>query len=376
MTRPDPLDALLRAAARGAVSRRDFVRRGAALGLGLPALGALVAACGERKPAGAADESLGELEPELAIYNWSDYVAEDTITNFEKEFGVRVRYDTYESNEELLARMGTGTARYDLIMPTNYAVAVLASQGALAPLKRRYIPNFTNLAPTFLNPVFDPDNTYSVAYQWGTTGFAYRADKIPGTLDSWGIFLDGAHRGRMTQMDDMRDALGAWLRYRGKSLNSVDPSELALARSDALAARRNLRAYISAQVKGELVSGEVWVAQLWNGDTAQAQAEQPAIRYVLPREGCAIWTDSMVVPRGAAHPRAAHEFINYVLRPGVGAAISNATGYGSPNQAALAQMRRPLPFPTAEEFQRLEYERDLGDATALWQQIWAELKSS
>ncbi len=376
MIQPDSLQSLLRAAARGALSRRELVRRAAALGLGLPAIGAMVAACGERKPAAASEEALGELEPELAIYNWSDYVAEDTITNFEKEFGVRVRYDTYESNEELLARIGTGGTHYDLIMPTNYAVALLAAQGALLPLRRRYLTNLTNLAPTFLNPVFDPDNRHSVAYQWGTTGFAYRSDKLAGNPDSWGIFLDGAYRGRMTQMDDMRDALGAWLRYRAKSLNSVEVDELALARSDALAARRNLKAYISAQVKGQLVSGDVWVAQLWNGDTAQAQAQEAAIRYVLPREGCAIWTDSMVVPLGAPHPRAAHEFINYILRPGVGAAISNATGYGSPNQAALPQVARPLPFPTAEEFQRLEYERDLGDASALWQQIWAELKSS
>lgn len=376
MTRPDPLESLFRAAARGLLSRRELVRRAAALGLGLPAIGAMMAACGERKPAAASEEALGEVEPELAIYNWSDYVAEDTITNFEKEFGVRVRYDTYESNEELLARIGTGGAHYDLIMPTNYAVALLAAQGALLPLKRRYLTNLTNLAPTFLNPVFDPDNVHSVAYQWGTTGFAYRSDKLAGTPDSWGIFLDAAYRGRMTQMDDMRDAIGAWLRYRAKSLNSVQVDELALARSDALAARRNLKAYISAQVKGQLVSGDVWVAQLWNGDTAQAQAQEAAIRYVLPREGCAIWTDSMVVPLDAPHPRAAHEFINYILRPGVGAAISNATGYGSPNQAALPQVARPIPFPTAEEFQRLEYERDLGDASALWQQIWAELKSS
>lgn len=231
------------------------------------------------------------------------------------------------------------------------------------------------MAPTFVNPVFDPDNRHSIAYQWGTTGFAYRSDRIGSAPDGWGIFLDGKYKGRMTQMDDMREALGAWLRYRGKSLNSVDSSELAQARSDARAARKNLKGYLSAQVKGQLVSGDVWVAQLWNGDTAQARAEQPSIAYVLPKEGCAIWTDSMVIPAGAPHPRAAHEFLNYILRPEVGAAISNATGYGSPNQAALAGIGTALPFPTAEEFQRLEYERDLGEGTALWEQIWSELKA-
>ncbi len=374
MARSSPLESLVHQLSRGRIPRREFIARAGALGLGLSSIGTLLAACGPRKPAPGGEAALGGVEKELAIYNWSDYVAEDTITNFEREFGVRVTYDTYESNEEMLARVRARPDAYDIVIPTNYAVTLLAAQHLLAPLRKRYLPNVANMAPTFVNPVFDPDNIHSIAYQWGTTGYAYRKDKVAGTPDSWGILLDGRYKGRMTQMDDMRDAIGAWLRYRGKSLNSTDPTELAQARNDALAARRNLKAYISAQVKGQLVSGDVWVAQLWNGDTAQAQAEQPEIGYVLPREGCTIWTDSMVVMAAGAHPRAAHEFINYVLRPEVGAAISTATGYGSPNQAALGRIARPLPFPTAEEFQRLEYERELGEGEALWEQVWAEVR--
>jgi spermidine/putrescine-binding protein len=362
----------------GAVSRREFVGRATLLGLSMSTIGMVLTACGKQeKPAdtAAAAAELGPIEKELAIYNWSDYIAEDTITNFEKEFGVKVTYDTYESNEEMVAKLQAGAAGYDIIVPSNYIVPVVVATGLAAELNRKYLTNFGNLAPTFQNPVFDPDNKHAIPYQWGTTGFAWRTDKVPGNPDSWAIFLDAKYKGKMTQMDDMRDVIGAWLRYRGKSLNSVDPAELAAAKADALAAKKYLKAYISAPVKGQLISGDVWIAQLWNGDAAQARAEQAAISYVVPKEGCTIWTDSMMVTKSAPHKRAAHEFINYVLRPEVGAGISNTTGYGSPNQAALASMKSPIPYPTAEEFQRLEYQKDLGANGAVWDQLWTEIKS-
>ncbi len=361
---------------RGTLSRREFVGRALALGVGLSTIGLVLTACGKDRTPGQSGGDLGPIEKELNIYNWSDYIAEDTIPNFEKEFGVKVTYDTYESNEEMVAKLQAGASGYDIVVPSNYIVPVMTATNLAAPLNRKYLPNLGNLAPTFVNPVFDPENAHAIPYQWGTTGFAYRTDKIPAPGDSWAIFLDAKYQGKMTQMDDMRDVIGAWLRYRGHSLNSVDPAELSGAKADALAAKKNLKAYISAPVKGQLISGDVWVAQLWNGDTEQAKAEQPAIGYVLPKEGCTIWTDSLVIPASAPHKRAAHEFVNYVLRPEVGAGISNFTGYGSPNQAALARMKRPVPYPTAEEFQRLEYQKDLGTANELWDRIWTEIKSA
>jgi spermidine/putrescine transport system substrate-binding protein len=120
----------------------------------------------------------------------------------------------------------------------------------------------------------------------------------------------------------------------------------------------------------------VWVAQLWNGDAEQARMEQPELGYVVPKEGCTIWLDSLVMPRGAPHPRAAHEFMNYVLRPEVEAAISTATGYGTPNHQAIKLIEHPVPYPTGDEMARLEYQRDLGRDTATWDQLWTEIKSA
>ncbi len=360
------------------IARREFVHRATAMGVGLGTIGSLLTACRREGPEDEHEplKPLGPMEKELAIYSWSDYIAPTTIPNFEKEFGVSVTYDTYESNEEMLAKLQSGAQGYDIICPSGYAIPVLVALGLVARVNRAYISDWGNIAPLFINPVFDPDNAHTVPWQWGNTGIAYRKDKLPITPDSWSIFHDARFRGKMTQMDDGRDVIGSWLRYGGHSLNSIDPHDLAQAKAEAITAKGNLKSYISAPVKAQLISGDVLVAQLYNGDTAQARAEQPNLDYCIPKEGCTLWADSLAIPRSARHKRAAHEYMNYILRPRVGADISNETGFGTPNQAALPLISHPVPYPTKEELARLEYQRDLGKATAEWDQVWTEIKSA
>jgi spermidine/putrescine-binding protein len=371
------VDRLLAALRGGALSRRELLARALELGLGLGALGSILTACrarDENRPAAGGD--LGPIERELHIYNWSDYIADDTVAGFEREFGVRVTYDTYESNEEMIAKLVAGATGYDIIVPTGYVVPVLLATGLIAPLTRKYLTNEGNLSPIFRHLPTDPDDAYTVPWQWGTSGIAYRTDKVATPVTSWAIFAQPGLSGKMTMMDDAREVIGAMLRYRGHSLNSVDPRELAQAKRDAIAAKPQLKAYLSAPVKGQLVSGDVWLAQLWNGDTNQAQVEQPAIAYVIPEEGCSIWADSLCMPASARHRRAAHEWMNYTLRPEVGAAISRATGYGSPNVAATRLLEHPVAYPTQAELRRLEFPVDLGEGTAVWDLIWTEIKAS
>jgi spermidine/putrescine-binding protein len=360
------------------INRRAFLARALATGGTVALIDACRSLADPRTPAqdaAEAAEPLGPIEKHLAIYNWSDYIPPETIPAFEKEFGVKCTYDVYESNEEMLAKLITGASGYDLVFPSSYALTVLIATGLAGPLHHQYLTNWDNVAPLFLNPPYDPGNAHSVPWQWGVTGLAYRSDMVA-PPDSWQILLDPRLRGKMTQMDDGRDVIGSWLRYRGHSLNSRDPQQLAVAEQDAITAKKNLKAYISAPVKGQLISGDVWVAQLWNGDASQAKLEQPHIDYVIPREGCTIWIDSVVMPRASRHKRAAHEFMNYILRPDVGAAISDFTGYGSPNRAAMSRITHPVPYPTAAELARLELQVDLGRDTALWDQIWTEIKSA
>ncbi|MCC7131568.1 MAG: spermidine/putrescine ABC transporter substrate-binding protein, partial [Gemmatimonadales bacterium] len=315
------------------------------------------------------------IEKELRLYLWSDYLADDTIPNFEREFGVRVTVDTYESNEEMAAKLLAGATGYDLVLPSSYLFPVLFSADLLAPLRRELLTNWGNVAPMFLDPAWDPGNRHSVPWGWGTTGLAYRRDLVTAPPDSWEVFFDERYRGKMTMLDDLRDVIGSFLKLRGHSLNSVDPAALAEARADAIRAKANLKAYVSAPVKAQLVAGDVWIAQLWSGDAMQAMAEQPAIAFAIPKEGSMIFSDALVVPRSAPHPRAAHEFMNYILRPEVGAAIADKTGYGTPNQAALPLTQSKIPYPTAEELTRLEYQKDLAENSALWDRIWTEIKA-
>jgi spermidine/putrescine transport system substrate-binding protein len=369
---------------RGGVSRREFVVRAFALGLSVSSVGLLLQAC-ERKAksaaagadsAEAAGPDLGPIEKELHIYNWSDYIAEDTVPNFQKEFGVKVTYDTYESNEEMVAKLQAGATGYDIVVPSGYIIPVMVAVDLITPINKKYLPNFKNVSPIFQNLPTDPGNKHTVPWQWGTSGIAYRTDKVKGPVDSWGVFHDKQYAKKMTMMDDGREVIGSQLRYRGHSLNSTNPAELSQAKADSIAAKKQLKAYISAPVKAQLISGDVWISQLWNGDTTQAKAEQPNLGYVIPKEGCTIWGDSMCIPKSAPNKRAAHEWMNYILRPEVGAALSEATGYGTPNAAAAKVMKTPVPYPTEDELKRLEYQVDLGKDTATWDQIWTEIKSA
>lgn len=393
-------DSLFQGFLSGAVDRRTFIVKLLAVGVSAGSVATLLEACGGGGPAdkghaeggghdgkakgekgkgekGKADDDdeseLGDDTKELHIYNWSDYIAEDVVPAFEAETGIKTTYDTYESNEEMMAKLQVGASGYDLVCPSGYIVTVLAAQNLLAPLRKKSLKNFDNIHPMFANPTFDPGNQFSVPWLWGTTGIAYRADKVNPAPDSWAVFHDAKYKNKMTQMDDLRDVLGSWLKYKGRSLNSTVDAELQEAKADALKAKALLKAYVSAPVKGQLVAGDVWIAQLWNGDTFQAAVENDQIQYALPKEGGSIWTDSLVIPAASKNKRAAHRFLNFILRPEVATKIADFTGYGSPNAKAKAE--KPVPFPTDDEMKRLEYQKDLGAAVAAWDQVWTEIKS-
>lgn len=380
MNRLREIESLAAGLASGSLDRREFLRRALAAGIGATTAALLLQACGgdggdgSRGAEADGTEIPDRIEDRLAIYNWSDYVAEDTIPGFEEEYGVEVTYDTYESNEEMLAKLQAGAAGYDVVFPTGYIIEAMIGGGLLAPIRRELLTNWDNLSPIFLDPPFDPGNAHSVPYLWGVTGIAWRTDRVEAPPASWGVFHDARWDGKMTLLDDARDVIAAFLKLNGFSINSTLPAELEAAKRDAIEAGTHVRAYVSAPVKGQLVSGDVWIAQLWDGDTRQAAAEEPAVAFAMAGEGAPIYADAMVIPRSAPHKRAAHAFMDYVLRPDVAAAISDATGYGTAN--AAARPSQPKPYPSADELARLEFARDLGEGTRLWDRIWTEIKAS
>jgi spermidine/putrescine transport system substrate-binding protein len=301
-------------------------------------------------------------------------VAPDTIPRFEREFNVRVTYDTYESNEEMIAKLVAGGDGYDIVGPSGYLVPVLAAGGLLRPLDHAVLTNWTNLLPVFVNAEKD-GGRYSMPYQWGVSGIAYRRDLVAKPPMSWALFADAGLRGRMTMLDEGAEVFGAMLKWRGNSWSATDPVQLERAKEDALAVKPNLRAYVSAPVKSQLISGDIAAAQLWSGDAGQAAVDELRIGFVVPTEGSEIFADHLAIPRRAPNPRAAHAFLNYILRPEVAAEIADQTGYGPANGAAVSLMKTPVPPPDAATMARLEFPRDAGPAKDLLDRLWTEVKA-
>lgn len=358
----------------GMLSRRELVERATALGLVFPAMATFSGCRRESHDGDSTSNSGGKIESELHVANRADAIPKSVIADFEKEFGVRVTHDVYASHEELEAGLFSGEVAYDVCTPSGSRVSHLIVADMILPLDRSKLTNFGNLDPTFLDAPWDPGNRFSVPYSWGMTGIAFRTDKVEVPPQDLSVFFDARYERKMTMLDDAREVLGAMLKRRGESQNSRDAVKLEIAKQDAIAAKRNLRGYVSSSVKTQLIAGDVWVAQLGNGDAAQARAEQAAIDWVLPKEGGNLWTDSLAVLKNARHPNAAHAFVDYLLRAEVAAELSAATRYGTPNGAARAKRSGLLPNPGPDERKRLEYQVDLGRDQALWDRFWSEVK--
>jgi spermidine/putrescine transport system substrate-binding protein len=382
MTNTRKIDDLFQAFAEGRLTRRDFMKKSAGLGLSLAVAGCIADGFFIRtRKAYAAEVDRSKLSKELNIYNWSDYIGEDTIPNFEKEFGVKVTYDTYEDNEALLAKLQSGATGYDIVVPTGYMVEIMIKQGLLAPIDHGNIPNLKGVSKALQDPPYDPGRKYSVPWQWGTTGFAYNSKKVTGKVDSWNLLWDPRYSGKITILDDMRSAISVALKKLGYSLNSTSEKELMESKKQLLEQKPLLKAYISAPVKSLLISDEVWLSQLWVGDTLMAKDENNDIQYCIPKEGCEIWDDNLAIPKSAPHNYTAQVWMNYCLRPEVSAGISNFVHYATPVEAAKKFINKedldnPGIYPPEDVMERLEFQKDVGEATRIYDQIWTELKAA
>jgi spermidine/putrescine transport system substrate-binding protein len=320
--------------------------------------------------------------PRLNVYNWSDYVAADTVSNFEREFGVSVRYGTYESSPELLAKVMSGNSGWDVAFPSVEFLLPMRDLGLLAPVQHELLSNLDVLDPMFRHPPWDADLGWSVPYMHGTTGIVYRKGLAPEPR-AWGDLWDAKLRGKITMLDDPPEVFGACLKKIGDSLNTADPKQLRDAQAQAVAQKPLLRAYLNAEVRDQLVAGDVSAAQAWAVTAGQAIAAAPdKLAYVLPVEGFARYADTMVILRESRRTEIAHKFIDYLLRPEVGAAIVKATQTATANAAALKLLPRevrenPVLYPPAEVLARGEwFEPQSAASQTLRDRLWTEIKSS
>ena len=321
-----------------------------------------------------------EMTNELNFYNWSYYIADETIPDFEKEFDVKVNYDNFSSNSEILAKFQVGASGYDLVVPSDYMVDIMIKLDLLEQLDKSNIPNFGNLSSNFQNLPFDPGNKYSIPYQWGTTGIGINTKYVAEFEESWELLWEEQYKGRISVLDDMRSGIVPALKLLGHSVNTTNENELEAAKELMFKQKELVRTYSSETYMDLLKSGDIWIAQGWSGDIYQVTKENPDVVFMIPKEGSYIWVDNLVIPKGSRNKRTAEEFINYLLRPEVSSSISNYTGYSSPNRAAIPLISEEFRnnntmYPDSTTMSRLEYMTDVGNATSVYNRVWNEIKS-
>lgn len=333
----------------------------------------LLVACGGKE----------QLAEELHLYNWSEYIDPEVFVSFEEEYGIKVVEDTFSSNEELLAKLQAGATGYDLIVPTDYMVTIMIEEGLLAELDHDNLSNLSNLSELFSDPPYDPGLVYCVPYQWGTTGIGYDSEVVE--PDGWDYIFNpdviSEYDGKVTMLNDSREAIGAALKYLGYSINTTDEAKLEEAKQVLLAVKPYLYSYDSDQFEDLLVAGEVVYGHGYSGDYFAAAWEDERIWYVIPKEGGVVWADNLCIPESSKNKYSAELFINYVLEPEIAAQITNFTWYASPVEAANEfidpeVLNEPGIYPSTETFERLEWIQDVGDSTPLFERIWTEVKAA
>lgn len=358
----------------------------------LGALMVLATACGGDDGGGsegAASCEAGQTDGNLAIYNWTEYMDPELKDAFAAEFGVEVTEDNYDSNEAMQPIVSAGGSGYDFIVPSDYMVSIMIENGDLQALNYDAIPNASNLLPAFASGLpFDPEATYTAAYQWGTTGLgvdlSVTGEDVPQT---WGLLFDAdlaaeynLEGSYATLLNDPRETLGAALKYLGYSLNTTSEDELGEARDLIAGAKDRVAAFDSDQYDELLVTGESAVAHGYSGNfIVQFDGAENAddYAYFVPDEGGTRWVDNMAVPHDAPHPCTAHTFINFLLDAERGAQLTNWNFYASPNEAAEAFIDQevlddPIVYPT--DVSKLEFISDTGDFETNFSDAFIEAK--
>lgn len=327
-----------------------------------------------------------KLADEVQVYTWVEYFDPDVKAQFEAECGVRVVETNFDSNETLLATLQSGATGYDVILPSDYMVQIMISENMLEPLDFSIITNIEYMGAAHINQYFDPEQKYSVPFDWGTSGFVVDTNVLPNPVASWKTVFEPAADicGKISMLDDQRETLGAALMYLGYSINDTDPAHLEEAKQVLLAQAPCVKAYDSQTNDDLAVSGETVIGHIWTGDAVLAgnpeTGGREGLEYLIPVEGATIWQDNLAVPTSAPNKYTAMVFINFMSDPEIAAQNITFIGYGSPNDAAKALLDPAILankgiYPDAETMSQLQWIQDVGDALELYDRVWTEFKA-
>jgi spermidine/putrescine transport system substrate-binding protein len=319
----------------------------------------------------------------LRLFIWSEYIDPAVVADFEKANNCKVVIDLYEDSGPMLSKIqALNGGTFDVVVPTDYTIKTLVNLKLLSPLEKSAIPNIKNLDPKFLKAPFDPENKFTLPYQWGTMGIYARPSPGQKLEATWGLFFDPKKQpGPFYLIDTARDTIGAALRYKGFSANSTKPEELKAARDVVIAAKNRAAGFESSVGgKSKILNKSARAAIVYSGEAARGMTDDKETVYLIPKEGSEIWLDNLVILANAPNKTLAHKFINFCLDEKVAARISNFTQFSTPNAAARphidpALLNNPAIYPPEDVMKKLEFLNDLGPTQRLYDEIWTQIKS-
>ena len=315
----------------------------------------------------------------LYVYNWGEYINMDVIKQFTEETGIKVKYSTYETNEDMYIKVANGKSRYDIVIPSDYMVDKLIKEDLLLPINYDNVPNAQYIDPQFMDLEHDPSSAYSVPYMWGTIGIVYNTTMVTEPVDSWSILWNPKYSQNILMLDSIRDVFSIAQCLLGYSVNTTDPAELEAVKKKLAEQRSLVRAWLVDKIISDMEANEAALGVTWSCDFLQMELRNPNLKYVIPKEGTNLWVDSMVILKNTKLKEEAEMFINFMCREDI--ALINSEELGNPTPQLQAKAKQPesilnnhAAYPTAEELARCQVFLYLGeDALKAYDRIWTEL---
>ncbi|WP_096625910.1 polyamine ABC transporter substrate-binding protein [Calothrix sp. NIES-3974] len=346
--------------------------------------GLTLTGCGWRLADVRATTPIKGSRDQLYLYTWTQYADEKSILkNFTTQTGIRLFADVYESNDAMLAKVQAGGGgAYSVIYPSDYVVEQMLNGGLLAKIDRSRLIGLENLLPQFQNPIYDPNNSHSIPFTWGTTGLIYNSEILSQPPQDWEYLWQNRDRltKRITLLDDKREVMGAVLKMLGYSYNSTQEREIEQAYNKLQELKPAIAAFDTDAWRNRILAGDLYLAMCYSGDAIKITKENPKFKYVIPKSGTSLWTDTMVIPITAPNPDGAYEWINYTLQPDVSAKFVTTQSLATPNRLAFESLptrykNNTSLFPPEDVLEKCDRIADIGDVDAVYERYWTKLKS-
>lgn len=320
----------------------------------------------------------------VIVYNWGEYLDPKTIELFEKETGISVTYEEYETNEIMYPKILSQAIAYDVVCPSDYMIQRMIENDLLAEINWNNIPNIKNMDSTYMeqSKSFDPENKYSVPYCVGTVGILYNKSMVKEPVDSWNILWDPKYKDRILMQDSVRDAFAVALKRLGYSINATEVDQLAAATEDLIEQKPLVQAYVVDQVRDKMIGNEAALGVIYSGEAGYTKRENPDLEYVIPKEGSNVWIDSWVIPKNSKNKENAEKFINFMCRPEIALMNFEYLTYSTPNLKAKEMIEdedirnSKILFPEPEDLTNCETFQFLGDdVDSYYNELWNKVKS-